>query len=385
MRTVPLYELGEIVSGSTPKTGVPQFWDGDIPWITPADLSSHEGIYFHGTPKKISRTGFDSCSTAMLPAGSILFSSRAPIGHCALIAYPACTNQGFKNIVPNKRLDPVYGYFAVKFLTPAIVAMGRGATFAEINKELFETVQVPYCDLPEQRRIAGRLEQADRLVRTRRYALELTDTFLPAAFLQLFGDPVRNDKRWPTLQLLDACENITDGTHDTPDRVKSGVPFITSKNIRPFEIDLTDLDFVTQETHREIIKRCNPRYGDVLYTNICVNVGNAVANRLRFEFSLKNVALIQPDFTRLDSGFLESLMNNVRFKEDVLRVSSVGGAQKFVSLEVLRRIEIILPPLHLQQKFATQVKRVERLRAIQREALRHAEHLFASLLDCAFG
>src|ERR1700722_17857480 len=179
MQTVPLCELGEVVSGSTPKTGVPEFWNGDIPWITPADLSNHDGIYFHGTPNK--------SSTAMLPPGSILFSSRAPIGHCALTAYPVCTNQGFKNVVPNKRLNPVYGYFALKFLTPAIVAMGRGATFAEINKELFETVQVPYCDLPEQRRIAAQLEQADRLRPPRRYALELTDTFLPAAFLELFG------------------------------------------------------------------------------------------------------------------------------------------------------------------------------------------------------
>jgi type I restriction enzyme S subunit len=153
MQTVPLCELGEIVSGSTPKTGVPEFWDGDIPWITPADLSNHEGIYFHGVPKRISAAGFNSCSTTMLPAGSILFSSRAPIGHCALTAYPACTNQGFKNIVPNRRLDPVYGYFALKFLTPAIVAMGRGATFTEINKEIFESVEIPYCDLSEQRQI----------------------------------------------------------------------------------------------------------------------------------------------------------------------------------------------------------------------------------------
>jgi type I restriction enzyme, S subunit len=127
-QTVPLGELGEVVSGSTPKTGVPEFWQGDIPWITPADLSNHDGIYFRGTPKKISKAGFESLSTAMLPVGSILFSSRAPIGHCAVTVYPVCTNQGFKNIVPNKLLDPVYGYFALKFLTPAIVAMGRGAT-----------------------------------------------------------------------------------------------------------------------------------------------------------------------------------------------------------------------------------------------------------------
>jgi type I restriction enzyme S subunit len=145
------------------------------------------------------------------------------------------------------------------------------------------------------------------------------------------------------------------------------------------------LDYVTEDTHREIIKRCNPRYGDILYTNIGVNVGNAVANRLRFEFSLKNVALIQPDLARLDSGFLEALMNDVRFKESALRISSVGGAQKFVSLDVLRGIRIILPSIHIQHKFGTLVDRMRRLCAVQREVLRQAEHLFQTLLHAAFG
>ncbi len=108
MRTVPLGELGEIVSGSTPETQVPEYWNGEIPWVTPADLSDHEGIYFYGKPKRITRAGFESCSTAILPPASILFSSRAPIGHCALTSFPVCTNQGFKNIIPNKRLNAVY-------------------------------------------------------------------------------------------------------------------------------------------------------------------------------------------------------------------------------------------------------------------------------------
>jgi type I restriction enzyme S subunit len=130
MNAVPLGELGYIVSGSTPKTHVADYWNGDIPWVTPADLSAHEGIYFHGSPKRITKKGLESCSAKILPPGSILFSSRAPIGHSAVTRIPLCTNQGFKSIVPNKRLHPVYGYFALKFITPLIVAQGRCATFA---------------------------------------------------------------------------------------------------------------------------------------------------------------------------------------------------------------------------------------------------------------
>ena len=111
MRDIPLDELATIVSGATPSTAVSEYWGGDIAWITPADLTNHEGIYFRGRPKQITEKGFHNCSASMLPPGTILFSSRAPIGHCAVLDYPACTNQGFKSIVPGERLDPVYGFF----------------------------------------------------------------------------------------------------------------------------------------------------------------------------------------------------------------------------------------------------------------------------------
>jgi type I restriction enzyme S subunit len=238
--------------------------------------------------------------------------------------------------------------------------------------------------LPEQERIVAIAQKADRLRRTRRYALQLSDTFLQSVFLEMFADPVTNPKTWELWPLNKLCTNITDGTHDTPDRLSSGIPFITSKNIRPYRIDLTDLEFVSLETHKEIIKRSNPKYGDILYTNIGVNVGNAVANKLRFSFSLKNVALLQPNHKTLNYLFLESLLNNEIFKSHIITITSIGGAQKFISLEVLRNISVIKPPLPLQEKFAQIVQKFERLRTQQREAERQAEHLFQTLLHRAF-
>jgi len=105
-------------------------------------------------------------------------------------------------------------------------------------------------------------------------------------FVEIFGNVALNQMKWEVESLVNLCTNVTDGTHDTPERVPVGVPFITSKNVRPHEIDLTNLEFVSMETHQEIIKRCNPRLGDILYTNIGVNVGNAVANRLGLSFGL---------------------------------------------------------------------------------------------------
>jgi type I restriction enzyme S subunit len=385
MQTVPLSELGEIVSGSTPKTGVPEYWDGDIPWVTPADLSKHEGVYFHGTLKKISKAGFDSCSTAMLPAGSILFSSRAPIGHCAVTTYPACTNQGFKSIVPNQQLDPVYGFFALKFLTPAIVAMGRGATFSEINKEIFESVQIPYCDLREQRRIAAQLEQADRLVRTRRYALELTDAFLPAAFLELFGDPVKNaggSNVEPLEDLIQPTRPITYGILMPGPDVRTGVPYIRVTDIQEGQV-VTGLVRRTTPEINQAYKRSMLKPGDLLLS-IRGHVG-----RMAIVPSCLNGANITQDTARLatvdtiESRYLMGCLASPGMQHRMAGLTR-GAAVQGINLTDVKELPIPVPPLRLQRRFAAAVERAERLREVQREALRQAEHLFASLLDHAF-
>ncbi len=385
MQTVSLCELGEVVSGSTPKTGVPEFWQGDIPWITPADLSNHDGIYFRGTPKKISKAGFESCSTAMLPVGSILFSSRAPIGHCAVTVYPVCTNQGFKNIVPNKLLDSVYGYFALKFLTPAIVAMGRGATFAEINKELIESVQIPYCDLSEQRRVAGELEQAERLVRTRRYALELTDTVLPAAFLEVFGDPTTNPLGLPVAELGDYLSFVTSGSRGWAEYYSPiGTRFIRSLDVRMNYIAHEDAVFVEPPDGAEA-DRTRVKPGDVLLTITGSRIGRVapVPDRLNGAFISQHVAIL-----RLKPGmlpeFLSMFLSLRPGGQRQIARAQYGQTKPGLNLDQIREIRVPVPDIRHQQRFLELTKRVERLSIVQGEALRQAEHLFASLLDRAF-
>ena len=93
-------EVCEVVSGATPKTGKPEFWGGNVPWVTPKDLSELGRKHLSDTPRKITKAGLKSCSARMLPAQSVLFSSRAPIGLVAINTLPVCTNQGFKSLVP---------------------------------------------------------------------------------------------------------------------------------------------------------------------------------------------------------------------------------------------------------------------------------------------
>ena len=104
-----LAECCEIISGATPKTGVASYWDGDIDWVTPADLSDLDGPFIDETPRKITKAGLASCSATVLPVGAVLLSSRAPIGHVAIALRPMATNQGFKSLIPRAEVvDPKY-------------------------------------------------------------------------------------------------------------------------------------------------------------------------------------------------------------------------------------------------------------------------------------
>lgn len=129
-----LSDLGKIVSGATPSTKDNTNYDnGTIPWITPKDLSSHKSRFICYGERNITEKGAKSCSTHIMPANSILFSSRAPIGYVAVAANELCTNQGFKSIIPNSETDHMFLYYLLKYNKKKIESLGSGTTFKEVS------------------------------------------------------------------------------------------------------------------------------------------------------------------------------------------------------------------------------------------------------------
>ena len=139
-----LGDIVEVVNGATPSTVNPRNYDGDVVWITPKDLSDQRSKFTYGGSRTISRDGYDSCSTHMLPKGSILMSSRAPIGLLSIAAVDLCTNQGFKSFVPKEIDDNLYLYYYLKEHMAQIEAMGSGTTFKEVSRESMISFQIPY-------------------------------------------------------------------------------------------------------------------------------------------------------------------------------------------------------------------------------------------------
>ena len=152
-------ECCQVVSGATPKTGDAANWGGEINWLTPDDLSKNRAKVVSSGARTLTQTGFDSCSTSLLPAGTVLFSSRAPIGYVAIAGGEVCTNQGFKSAIPDESLRSEFLYWQLQYLTPDIRSRASGTTFLEISKKGFAATEITLPPLEEQERIVEVLEE----------------------------------------------------------------------------------------------------------------------------------------------------------------------------------------------------------------------------------
>jgi type I restriction enzyme S subunit len=156
MDKVQIKDVATIVNGSTPSTKKPEYWDGDIPWITPKDLSSNHMRFVSKGERNITDEGYKSCSTTLLPKGTVLLTSRAPIGYLAIADCPMCTNQGFKSLICNQdKILPLYMYYWLSTRVDYLKGISTGATFKELSKSTLENVEMKLPTNEEQQHIVG--------------------------------------------------------------------------------------------------------------------------------------------------------------------------------------------------------------------------------------
>lgn len=153
-----LGEIGKVVSGGTPSTSNKDNFDGEIAWITPADLSSYKEKYISKGKRNLSEQGLKNSSARLLPPNSILFSSRAPIGYVAIASNALCTNQGFKNLIPNGNVSSEYIYYFLLHSKRLAESVASGTTFKEISAASFSKLPIPLPPLSTQKLIVQILE-----------------------------------------------------------------------------------------------------------------------------------------------------------------------------------------------------------------------------------
>ncbi|ORE88769.1 restriction modification system DNA specificity domain-containing protein [Oceanococcus atlanticus] len=383
---VRLADCCEIVSGATPKTSVDEYWGGPIAWATPKDLSNLEGKHLDATPQTLTDAGYQSCSAKLMPKGSVLFSSRAPIGHVAINTVPICTNQGFKSFIPDsEQLSSDYLFYWLRANKPYLQSLGNGATFKEVSKAIVAEVKIPLPPLPEQRRIAAILDKADALRAKRREAMAKCDQLLQSVFLDMFGDPVTNPKGWPTIELAEAVNPgtiVTYGIVQAGDEVDGGIPYVRTGDIVNGKIQENSLRHTSPEIAAKF-QRSRVEAGDIIMS-IRATVGTtAVVTE-----SLHGANLTQGT-ARIAAGAMmdtDYLLNHLRSHGTQVWIQRQikGATFREITLKRLRELPVMDVPRDLQGRFAAIAHQLRCQASTMEASLLKLREEFASLQQRAF-
>ena len=179
-------EIGTVVGGSTPKTSIEEYWDGDLKWITPAELNLDTG-YLYDSIRKITKAGAESCSLQLMPINTVILTSRAPIGKVAIAGTEFYCNQGFKNIICKDTINPRYLYSLLLFNTDYLNSLGRGATFKEISKAIVEKIRIPIPQIELQNQFADFVKQVDKSKVAVQKALDEAQLLFDSLMQEYFG------------------------------------------------------------------------------------------------------------------------------------------------------------------------------------------------------
>jgi type I restriction enzyme, S subunit len=390
-KTVRLEDCCEIISGATPSTSVDAYWNGDINWATPKDLSELQSTFISDTPRKITQAGLNACAASILPAGSVLLSSRAPIGHVAVNTVPMATNQGFKSLVPRQEhVHAKFLYWWLRANRNYLEAMGNGATFKEVSKAVVSRIEIPLPPLTEQRRIAAILDKANDLRAKRRAAIAHLNGLTLSVFAEMFGNPVSNTFAWPRTRLVLLCSYPEDircgpfGTQLGKAEVKSeGIALWGIKQVNAsFEFDAHE--FLEERTAKRL-SQYTIESGDIVMTRKGT-VGNCAVypDRLPVGIMHSDLLRIRVDRKKCDPIFLSHQLHHSRDVERQLSTISGGAVMPGINVTKLKNLEVLNPPVSLQSEFARRIAAIEKLRTVHRRSLTEMENLFASLQHRAF-
>ena len=383
------YKLGdicEIVSGSTPKTNIDEYWEGTIKWITPAELNDDTYIITDSV-RKITELAVKKTGLKSFPEGTVILSSRAPIGKVAIAGCEMYCNQGFKNLICSKKINNKYLYWFLKGNTVFLNSLGRGATFKELSKSIVSNIEINLPDIVYQKKAVETLEKVSEIIALRKRELSSLDDLIKARFVEMFGDPATNPMRWSETTIGDECFYIKDGPHKSlPDigKENGGHPFISVRNIVNGYIDFSTARYISDEDYANAIKKCHPEKGDMLYSK---GGTTGIAKLIDIDEEFANwvhVAVLKFDKSKLNGIFFENMLNVDYCFEQSQRLTK-GIANRDLVLSAMAQIKMYRPPMEIQKQFADFVNQVDKSKVAIQKALDKTQMLFDSLMQEYFG
>ncbi|WP_173270605.1 restriction endonuclease subunit S [Streptococcus sp. 202] len=355
MKKVKLGEICEIVTGSTPKSSNPNYWNGEYKWITPAEISDDDFIVFD-TQRKITKLGIEETGLKSFPTGTVLLSSRAPIGKVAISGCEMYCNQGFKNFICSNKINNEYLYYFFKARKNYLNILGRGATFKEISKSIVSDIEIFLPTYDIQRKQVKVLKKIDKLIYTRKEQLIEFEYLVKSRFNEMFGDPVLNEMGWDKHALKEFGIWKSGGTpkRNEEEFFRGNIPWITSGELEHKYIE-DSFEKITEKaiecSSAKIIEKGSLLLGmyDTAGLKSSINTKVISCNQA--------IAFAKLDDKITNTIYVYYVIQNLR---SMLLNQQRGVRQKNFNLSMIKNISIPLPPLALQNEFADFVAQVDK-------------------------
>jgi len=375
-------ELGQVISGGTPSTGDVNNWNGNISWITPSEISSLRTKYLNGnTKRKITEKGLRSSSAVLIPSGSLILSSRATIGDCGINSVPISTNQGFKNIIPNKKIVVDYLYYFIKANKKQLLRLSSGSTFLELSRNDLEKIKIQLPPLQEQKAIVSVIEKWDKHIELLDQKIQIKKNIKKYLQKVLLTGEVRLKgfkENW-TEYKLSQLGNVYSGLKGKDkDDFGEGKKYISYMNVysnSKIKLEINDLVNIKVNESQNLVQ-----YGDIFFTTssetpdevamssvlLDKNFDEIYLNSFCFGYRLNNFDILLPEFAQF-------YFRGEDFRKQITRIAQ-GAIRYNLSKKYFLEEKIKLPPLGEQKAISSilfksdeEIKIVEKQKGIIEE------------------
>lgn len=386
---VKLGELGEIITGNTPKTSdANNYASNDIMFVKPSDISEN-------TVTLLSKSEYDISEYArrkarILPVGSILVSCIGTVGKIAINTTECAFNQQINAIVPNTgKCYTKYVAYALQAIKPQLQAMANAAVVPILNKAQFSEIEIILPTIEEQRRIAAVLDKVTDLIAKRQAQLDKLDELVKSRFVEMFGDTVFNPMRWPSFplaEMADIVSGITKG-RKTKEQNLTEVPYMAVSNVKDGYIDWKTVKTISA-TQAEINQyRLLP--DDVLMTEggdpDKLGRGAIIQSPLENCIHQNHVFRVRLNETKILPMYFAEFLQHQKAKQYFLRCAKQTTGIASINMTQLKELPTLVPPIAVQQRFCEEVKQVTKVKATIQQDIDEFKKLKESLKQKYFG
>lgn len=357
---IQIKRIAKVVIGGTP-TPAEENWNGSIPWATPVDLGKNNGSFISRTERRITHTGVRNGSV-IVPAESVILSTRAPIGYSAIASSPIAFNQGCKALVPliPQHTDSRYLQYALQSKVDQLKSLGKGSTFLELSTSDLASYKIPWPAIEEQTRIADKLDRELAEIDASIADLDLSAVLIKEQFESQREEILKLDES-KRVRLSRVLAGIQDGTHGTHPRIDSGGEVLLSaKNISSGELIVTDQESrISDSEATQIVSNGFPQFGDVLMILVGATYGRSALyeeeKTLPFQ---RSVGFLRPNINLVTSEYLLQVVRSNDFQRQ-LKLGIKTSAQPGIYLGDVASCRIPLPEFSTQFALTEKIENLE--------------------------